>query len=149
MAYKGRFTPKNPNKYKGNYTRIIYRSLWEKKIMHWCDTNNQIIEWSSEEISIPYLCPTDRKRHRYFPDFYIKSINNGTPKIQIIEVKPKKQTHPPKLTKRMSKRRVITESKAWAKNQAKWKAAVEYCKDRNWEFHIITENHPLLKVYKR
>ena len=149
MAYKGKFIPKNLKKYKGNPLKIIFRSLWERKIMQWCDQNSQIIEWASEVVTIPYLCPTDRKKHKYFPDFYIKSINNGTIKTQIIEVKPKKQTQPPKFSGKISKKRLIRESKSWAKNQAKWKAANEYCKDRKWEFHIITENHPLLRVYKR
>ena len=80
MAYKGYFTPKTPKKYKGNPSKIIFRSLWERKVMQWCDSNPSIIEWSSEEISIPYFCPTDRKKHKYFPDFYIKIINNGNTK---------------------------------------------------------------------
>ena len=149
MAYKGYFTPKTPKKYKGNPSKIIFRSLWDRKVMQWCDSNPSIIEWSSEEISIPYFCPTDRKKHKYFPDFYIKIINNGEINIQIIEVKPKKQTVPPNNKKRKTKKRMITEAKMWLKNTAKWKAATEYCKIRNWEFHIITENHPLLKVYKK
>ena len=147
MAYKGKFVPSNPSKYLGNWKKIIFRSLWERKVMIWCDTSGNVLEWSSEEIIIPYICPTDRKRHRYYPDFYIKSINNGVIKTQIVEVKPKKQTSPP--TKGRKKRKTyLIESKTWIKNQAKWEAAVEYCKDRNWEFHIITENHPLLRVYK-
>ena len=149
MAYKGYFTPKNIKKYIGNPTKIIFRSLWERKIMQWCDQNNSVLEWASEEISIPYYCPTDSKRHKYYPDFYIKTINNGEVKIQIIEVKPKKQTRPPKFKRNTRKRTIITESKAWTKNTAKWKAATEYCKNKNWEFHIITENHPLLRMYKK
>jgi len=27
----------------------------------------------------------------------------------------------------------------WVKNQAKWKAAKEFCADRNYEFRIMTE----------
>ena len=148
MAYKGYFTPSDPSKYIGNWKKIFFRSLWERKIMIWCDTSDNVLEWGSEEITIPYKCPTDRKFHRYYPDFYIKIINNGEIKTQIVEVKPKKQTNPP--TRGRKKRRTyLIESKAWAKNQAKWKAAVEFCKDRKWEFHIITENHPLLKAYNK
>ena len=149
MAYKGYFTPKNYKKYKGNPTKIIFRSLWERKIMQWCDQDDSVLEWASEEISIPYYCPTDNKRHKYYPDFFIKTINNGEIKIQIVEVKPKKQTRPPKFKSNTRKRTIITESKAWTKNTAKWKAATEYCKNKNWQFHIITENHPLLRMYKR
>ena len=140
MAYSGYFSPKNPKKYQGNPTNIIYRSLWERKIMKWCDTNHNILLWSSEELSIPYLCPTDNKKHKYFPDFLIKIINNGVVQTKILEVKPKKQTKPPKFGKNTKKKRIITESKTWMKNTAKWKAANVYCKDRNWEFQIWTEN---------
>ena len=103
MAYKGYFTPKNIQKYKGDPTKIYFRSLWERKIMKWCDSEKTVLEWASEEIWIPYFCPTDNKRHKYYPDFYVKTINNGRTKIQIIEVKPKKQTQKPvfrKTTKR-------------------------------------------------
>ena len=72
MSYKGRYTPQNPSKYKGDYRNIIYRSLWERKFMVYCDQSNNIIEWGSEEIIIPYLSPLDGRIHRYFPDFYIK-----------------------------------------------------------------------------
>ena len=74
MSYKGRYTPQNPSKYKGDYRNIIYRSLWERKFMVYCDQSNNIIEWGSEEIIIPYLSPLDGRIHRYFPDFYIKKI---------------------------------------------------------------------------
>ena len=72
MAYKGRYRPSNERKYIGNPNNIIYRSLWERKFMQYCDLNENILEWASEEISIPYISPIDRKRHKYYPDFYIK-----------------------------------------------------------------------------
>ena len=59
MSYKGRYIAKNPKKYKGDSRRIIYRSLWERKFMVYCDTNKSVIEWGSEEIIIPYLSPLD------------------------------------------------------------------------------------------
>ena len=68
MSYTGRFVPTNPKKYKGNYTTIYYRSLWERKFMVYCDKNPNILQWGSEEIYIPYFLPTDGKIHRYFPD---------------------------------------------------------------------------------
>ena len=92
MAYKGKYVPKNPKKYKGNPQRIVYRSLWERKFMVYLDTTEAIIEWGSEEIIIPYLSPVDGKVHRYFPDFYIKvRKHDGTVERSIIEIKPKVQ----------------------------------------------------------
>ena len=72
MAYRGRYIPTNPKKYRGAPSREIYRSLWERKLMVYCDRNEKVLEWGSEEIIIPYLSPWDNKLHRYFPDFYMK-----------------------------------------------------------------------------
>ena len=89
MAYKGRFNIRNPSKYKGDPQRIIYRSLWERKFMVYCDTNDAILEWGSEEIIIPYLSPIDGRIHRYFPDFYIKvRQHDGSIEKSIVEIKP-------------------------------------------------------------
>ena len=139
MAYKGRYNPVNPNKYKGNPQNIIYRSLWERKFMVYCDTNDKVLEWGSEEIIIPYISPWDGKVHRYFPDFYIKvKQSNGNLKKFIIEVKPKKQTRPPKPVVRKTKR-WINEVRTFGINEAKWKHAKEWCKDNDMEFKILTE----------
>lgn len=141
MSYKGKFLPKNPKKYKGDPTNVIYRSLWELRVMKYLDDNPAIIEWSSEEIAIPYLCPTDNKWHRYYPDFVVKARkNDGTVQTMILEVKPKKETMEPKVSKKKT-RKYITEVMTWGKNQAKWAAASEYCADRNWQFKLITEDH--------
>jgi hypothetical protein len=140
-TYKGRFSPQNPKKYKGDPTNIVYRSLWERKFMKHLDENTSIIEWSSEEIQIPYISPLDNRRHRYFPDFYVKARNpDGTLKEMIVEIKPKKETKEPTKKKRITKQ-YITEVTTWGKNQAKWKAAEEYCADRGWQFMIMTEDH--------
>ena len=94
MSYSGKFKPKNYKKYKGDPTKIFYRSLWERRFMVYCDNNPNIIEWGSEELIIPYISPLDKKPHRYFPDFYIKYVNgNGQTVREVIEVKPKKQTN--------------------------------------------------------
>ena len=96
MAYKGRYTPQNPQKYRGNPHKIVYRSLWERKFMVYCDNNTSVLEWGSEEVIIPYLSPWDGRIHRYFPDFYIKVKQaDDSIKKYIIEVKPKKQCKPP------------------------------------------------------
>ena len=140
MSYKGKYYPSYPKKYKGDPTNIIYRSLWERKFMVYCDKNERILEWGSEEIVLPYISPIDNKVHRYFPDFYIKvQENTGRIKRYLIEVKPLKQTMKPKKPKRQTKN-YIREVYEYAKNQAKWKAATEFCEDRMWEFKVMTEN---------
>jgi len=140
MSYKGKYQPSNPKKYKGDPTNIIYRSLWERKFMVYCDTNENILEWFSEEIAVPYRSPIDNKIHRYFPDFYIKvKESTGQIKKYLIEIKPKKQTIEPIPQKRKTKG-YIYEVYEYAKNQAKWKAAQEFCEDRQWEFKVLTED---------
>ena len=139
MSYKGKYYPSFPRKYKGDLTNIIYRSLWERKFMVYCDKNSKILEWGSEEIALPYISPHDSRVHRYFSDFYVKvQENTGKIKRYLIEVKPLKQTVKPKKPKRQSKG-YIREAFEYARNQAKWKAAREYCADRMWEFKVITE----------
>jgi hypothetical protein len=139
MSYNGKYKPSNPKKYKGDPTNIIYRSLWERKFMVYCDNHSKILQWGSEEIALPYRSPIDNKIHRYFPDFFIKvKEKNGKIKRYIIEIKPKKQTIEPVVKKRKTKG-YIYEVYEYARNQAKWKAAEEFCKDRLWEFKILTE----------
>ena len=139
MSYKGKYYPSFPRKYKGDPTNIIYRSLWERKFMVYCDKNQNILEWASEEIAIPYRSPIDNRVYRYFPDFYMKvKETNGKIKNYVIEVKPAKQTKPPKKPKRQTKG-YIREAYEYARNHAKWKMAKEFCADRQWEFKVVTE----------
>ena len=140
MAYRGRYIPTYPKKYKGDPSNIIYRSLWERKFMVYCDRNDRILEWGSEEFFIPYRSPLDGKVHRYFPDFYVKvKTKQNTIKKWVVDVKPKSQTRPPRTPKRKTKK-YVTEVRNYAINDAKWKNAIEFCKDRNMEFIIITED---------
>lgn len=140
MAYKGKYQPSFPKKYRGNPSNIVYRSLWERKFMVWCDKNKNILEWGSEEIALPYRSPLDNKIHRYFPDFYVKvRETNGSIKKMLIEIKPKKQCIEPKVQKKKTKG-YIYEVKEYVRNQAKWEAAKEFCEDRQWEFKVITED---------
>ena len=139
-TYKSRYYPSFPSKYKGNPNNIICRSSWERKFCRWCDLNENVLQWGSEEFSIPYVSPIDNRVHKYFPDFIVKlRENSGRTKTYVIEVKPKKQTRPPKPGKRKTKS-FIYETMEYAKNQAKWKAAEEFCADRMIEFKIITED---------
>ena len=142
MAYSGRYTVKNPKKYKGDHTQVVYRSLWEKHAFKWCDNNSDIVEWSSEEVVIPYLYEVDKRYHRYFMDLKIK-FRNG--KTVLVEIKPDKETRPPEGQRRT--KRYINEAFTYIKNQNKWDAAHEYAQDRGWEFWIWTEkNEPLKSI---
>ncbi|MDC6463677.1 head completion protein [bacterium] len=142
MAYKGRYSVKNPSKYEGDPTKVIYRSLWERNAFKWCDDNPNIIKWSSEEVVIPYLYEVDRKYHRYFMDLKLKTKQGKT---FLVEIKPDGQTRPPTGGRRT--KRYLTESLTYIKNVNKWEAAEEYAKDRGWEFVIWTEkNEPLKSI---
>jgi TnsA endonuclease N terminal len=139
MAYKGRFKPHNPNKYKGDPTNIIYRSLWELRFMRYLDSHPNVIEWASEEITIPYYSPVDKKIHRYFPDFWVRTkSSDGVINTMIIEIKPDVQTRVP-AKKEKTTRRYINELKTYGVNTAKWKAAEQFCLDRKWQFKVLTE----------
>jgi len=136
---KSIYKPSYPQKYKGNPNNIICRSSWERHFCRWCDLNENILEWGSEEFYIPYISPVDNRVHKYFPDFIVKvKESSGQVKTYVIEVKPKKQTRPPKQPKRQTKS-YLYECKTYSVNQAKWKAAKEFCDDRRIEFKIITE----------
>ena len=131
---QGKYRLRLPSKYKGDSRNVVFRSSWEYKFMQWCDSRSVVEELGSEEIAIPYISPVDGKRHRYYPDFYVKVRG----KKYIVEVKPFRQTKEPKTQKRMTKS-YINEVFTWGVNQAKWKAATEFCKDYGMEFMLITE----------
>jgi len=138
MAYRGRFYPKHPLKYKGDPNKIIYRSSWEVRVMKYLDDNDGVVWWASEEMNVKYISPVDGRVHRYFPDFVVKvrrKDNSST--IFMLEVKPEAQTklrQPKRVTKQY-----INEAATYAVNQAKWKYAEEFCKDRGWVFRVVTE----------
>ena len=139
MTYKGKFSPRYPEKYIGDYNKIISRSSWDCKVMEYSDKNPDFIAWSSEEMFLPYMSPVDGKKHKYFPDFIVKIKSGDTTKTLMIEVKPEKQSKPPQQKTKLTKQ-YIQEVVTWGVNQAKWKAAIEYCKDRKWEFVVMTSN---------
>jgi len=97
MAYRGRYTVKNPAKYDGDPTKVVFRSLWERQAFRWMDNNPSVIKWQSEETVIPYRCKTDNKIHRYFMD--IKMVTKE--KTFLIEIKPKNKL---KLLKNLAER---------------------------------------------
>jgi len=108
--------------------------------MKWCDMNNSVLEWGSESVVVPYRSPVDKKIHRYFVDFYMKVKNkDGIVRKYLVEIKPSRFTKPPEQPKRKTKQ-FIQEVFTYGVNQAKWKAADEYCKDRRMQFLVLTEN---------
>lgn len=137
--HQGKYKIKNREKYLGNPDNIVYRSSWELKVLQWLDVHPDVINFSSEEIVIPYKSPADGRLHRYFPDFFVKiKSKDGTIKSMILEVKPHSQSIEPVKKTKITKR-YINEVVTYGVNQAKWKAAEEYCKDRKWEFKVLTE----------
>ena len=146
-SYKGKYRPRHRNKYKGNPTNVIYRSLWERRFMVYCDTNPAILEWGSEEMIVPYKSPLDGKIHRYFPDFYIKyKDKEGKLRKLIVEVKPKKYTVSPVKNPKRKTMKWQNEVREYLKNTAKWEAAKEWSGKRGMEFTILTED--VLGSYK-
>jgi hypothetical protein len=138
--HQGKFKPKNPQKYNGDSSNIIFRSSYELKFMQYCDLTESVISYQSEEFWIPYRSPLDGKIHRYFPDFFLKyKDKDGKTRNMVVEIKPAKdlkepQTNPTRRTKSWA-----YSVKMWATNQAKWTAAKEWCADHNYEFKIMTE----------
>ena len=134
-SYRGLFRPTNPKKYVGNTKQIVYRSLLERRFMRYCDLNEDILYWASEELPVRYYNPLDKKYHRYFPDFVVKTVNNDK---YMIEIKPSRQVAKPKPPKKKTKS-YMRESFEYIKNQAKWQAAKSYCDDNGMQFKVITE----------
>lgn len=144
-TYKGVFKPQNPSKYRGDPTNIIYRSRWELLFMRYLDSHQDVKQWASEELIIPYRSPLDGKVHRYFPDFWVKKVNRqGKTDVAVVEIKPFNQTKEPIPQKKLTKN-YLYEVKTWSINKSKWIAAENFCKDRGWEFMIITEKELGLK----
>jgi hypothetical protein len=141
MSYKGKYRVRNKEKYKGDVTNVVYRSMWERYCFKWCDQNSSVEKWAAERVVVPYLYEVDGRAHRYFVDLWIKFTNGDT---YLIEVKPDKETRPPEFSGRRTKR-YLQESLTYIKNQNKWKAAEEFAADRGWKFAVWTE-HTLEKM---
>jgi hypothetical protein len=139
-AYRGKWRPRNPAKYRGDVNNITYRSSWELKFMNFCDMRENVVRWSSEETVIPYKSPVDGQAHRYFVDFQMTVRSaDGTLTTYLIEVKPHKFTLRPKEPKRKTKK-YIEEVMMYVTNCAKWEAAKEFCDRKGYKFKVITEN---------
>lgn len=140
---QGYFEPKNPSKYKGDPTKIIYRSSWEHKFCIWCDTNSNVLEWGSEPFSISYKWDIDGKAHQYFPDFYVKMKKGDDIVYYVVEVKPKRQLKKPKLPETKTPKamaRYKSEYETYIKNLNKNQALNRWAKDNDYEVMFVTEN---------
>ena len=135
MSYQGRYTIKRPEKYAGDAKKVVYRSLWERQAFKWCENNPNVKMWNSEEVVVPYKSTVDKKLHRYFVDLLIQMNDKST---YLVEIKPKKETKPPKKPKRQTKR-YINEQLTFIKNQDKWEAAAEFAEHKGWKFQVWTE----------
>ena len=139
---QGIFTPKNQDKFIGS--KAVYRSGLELKFFRFCDDNPNVLEWGSENIIVPYISPLDNRAHRYYVDNYI-AIKEGLEVVKyLVEIKPSKQTKPP-TTKYRKRQHLIFEQKQYVINQAKWKAAKEFCKKKGLTFIILTEKELIFK----
>lgn len=138
--HQGFFRPKNPQKYKGDPNRIVYRSGWELSVFVHLDKHPDVVQWASEEIVVPYTNPFDQNLHRYFPDLLVWiRQKDGSIKTFMYEIKPQSQSKPPKVIEGKKNKKYLNEVYTWGINQAKWNAARYFCAKRGWEFKVLTE----------
>jgi len=138
---QGIFKPQNPQKYKGTSLPVT-RSSWEFKFCRFLDLNENIMEWSSEEPKIPYLNPNTRTMWNYHPDFLVRIKDPKNPlgsRVELIEIKPYKQTLAPVAKKGKKAQSLLKETQVYNMNQAKWQAAREFCRRQGWTFKVLTE----------
>jgi hypothetical protein len=130
---QGDYLVKNTAKYVGK-GKPRYRSGWELTFMMFLDNNDNILQWASEAVSIPYRNPLTGKQTVYIPDFLI-TYRDRTNRVrgELIEIKPKSQS--------------IIESKTSARdraavavNYAKWDMATKWAKRNGLVFRVITED---------
>lgn len=141
MYHKGLFKLKNRQKYKGDASKIRFRSSWERAFMIYCDKNENIVKWSSEQIQIPYISRINNgKRRRYLIDFWIR-LKSG--KEYILEIKPKSQTSEPKPPKVKTKKSIhsyLYSKLMFENNKDKWNAAMAFAATNKLDFMIVTEH---------
>lgn len=131
---QGIYNIKNPEKYLGTKAPV-YRSSWEFTFMSFCDNNPAIQEWANESVKIPYRDPLTGKATVYVPDFLISYIDKNRKKhVELIEIKPAKQTIREKVGKNPY------DQAQYVKNLAKWASAAAWCKSRGIKFRVINES---------
>jgi hypothetical protein len=142
--YQGTFVPTNPSKCI-NQTAIQFRSSWESRFCHWLDQNPSVKKWGYEVISLPYRFEVDGRVHQYIVDFYAEIVNknNGVDKY-LIEIKPKNQGEKPTMPKRQtakSMKNYVYEAHTYIRNQNKWNAAQNFCRQNGITFKILTKDN--------
>ena len=142
---QGKFRPRNPEKYKGDASNIVYRSSCERMFMLWCDSKSHVVRWQSEEKALWYYDPVTKKQRRYFPDFIIEIKKDGKIITEMIEVKPQKEIDGPPTNPKRHTQAWMNSVKTYITNRAKWEAAAKVCEDRGWNFRLISEKHLGLK----
>lgn len=137
----GKYKCVHPEKYKGNRAKIEYRSSWELGFMQYCDSSQDVVQWNSEEVVIPYKSTHEgNKPRRYFVDFWVKYKNGDQ---YIFEVKPFAQTQKPKPPSEMTakkKKTFLNSIYTYNVNMDKWVAAKESQRKYGWKFKILTEH---------
>ena len=157
---QGNYIPKNKDKVIKLNTQggVYFRSSWEKKIMHWLDSNSTITKWGAECLRIPYQMThfdngdTKIKEHSYFPDFYYEMrLSDDTLKQVVVEVKPMKEFQmvqdlnegklnvPENGMKKL--KNFEYDLKMAYKNKQKWETMINWCNKKGYDFIIITEQH--------
>lgn len=135
---QGFFRPKNPQKYQGDPTDIVFRSSWEKIAFKMLDEHPACIAWGSETVIVPYISPVDLKHHRYFVDLKATfKYPDGSTKTYLIEIKPAAQRVPPKASR--NRQRLVEQTETYLINQAKWEAATKFAKKYGYEFKVMDE----------
>ena len=133
---QGLFTPRHPDKYVGDLTKIRFMSSWELHMDQFLDNNPNILRWSSEEISVPYIKPTDGKVHKYWPDYWVEYKNKkGDIVSEIWEVKPAAQIAAPK-SRGKKKKTQVRESLTYAVNvRSEERRVGKECRSRWSPYH--------------
>lgn len=141
---QGKYTLENRRKYIGDPKNVVYRSGWELKFFLWCDRSPRVLSWGSEEIVIPYYHRTSQKMRRYYVDGVVKYLKRDDTIVNyLVEIKPYKQTIPPKKPKKPGLKgdaRYMREMVTYMQNQDKWNEARKFAEKKDMEFVILTEN---------
>jgi hypothetical protein len=133
----GIYRPKNISKF--GEPKCLYRSNYELQFLKWCDAHPKITDVKYEKVIIPYICKTDGKMHKYYVDCKITMEESKGKKDYLIEIKPFRQTIPPKPSKRKKQTTILQENFNWLKNSSKWSSAKQYCKKQGYRWCILTE----------
>jgi len=130
---QGLYEVKNASKYVGK-GKPRFRSGWEMTFMMFLDSNDNVINWASEPVRIPYRNPLTGKMTMYVPDFIVTYKGpKESMRAELIEIKPKNQSLIEGKMKDSQKAVV-------AQNYAKWDAATKWAKQNGLTFRVITED---------